>query len=47
MQLKHKKYLEKEIDKIDGAEMLLAQTVQAIESAQADVNVYAAMKTGD
>ena len=27
MQLKHKKYLEKEITKIDNAEMMLAQTV--------------------
>ena len=34
----------KEVEKIDGAEMLLQQTINGIESAQADVQIFEAMK---
>lgn len=37
----------KEIDKIDGAEALLQDTVHGIEAAQADVQVFEALKQGD
>ena len=47
IQLKHKKYLEKERDKTDGVILVLQQTAQNVESAQMDVNVYDAMKVGD
>ena len=42
--LKHKKFMEKELDKVDGAEMLIQQTINGIEQAQQDVNVVEAMK---
>ena len=45
--LKHKKFIEKELDKAMGAQVLLEDTVRNIESAQMDVNVYEAMKKGD
>ena len=45
--LKHKKFLEKELDKANGAESMLQQTIQNIESAQIDVVVFEALKKGD
>ena len=45
--LKHRKFMEKELDKAYGAQSLLQQTISNIESAQMDVNVYEAMKKGD
>lgn len=45
--LKHKKFLEKEIDKATGAQQMLMQTINNIESAQMDVNVMDALKVGD
>ena len=35
--LKHKKFMEKELDKIDGAELMLEKTVQGIEQGLMDV----------
>ena len=45
--LKHKKFIEKELDKAMGAQVLLEETIKNIESAQMDVNIYEAMKKGD
>lgn len=45
--LKHRKMLEKEQDKARGAQLLMEQTLVNIGSAQMDVNVYEALKTGD
>ena len=45
--LKQKKFVEKEIEKATGAQMMLEQTLSTIESAQADVEVYKALKAGD
>ncbi|CDW81348.1 charged multivesicular body protein 6 [Stylonychia lemnae] len=45
--LKHKKFLDKQVEKSLGAQTLLQQTMQNIESAQMDVEVYEALKTGD
>ena len=45
--LKQKKFVEKEIEKASGAQMMLEQTLSSIESAQADVEVYKALKAGD
>ncbi len=45
--LKHKKFMEKELDKAYAAQTLMEQTIRNIESAQSDVNVYEAMKQGD
>ena len=45
--LKHKKFIEKELDKAMGAQVLLEETIKNIESAQMDVNIYEAMKQGD
>lgn len=45
--LKHKKFLEKEGEKAYGAQNMLQQTLQNIESAQMDVNVMEALKKGD
>lgn len=45
--LKQKKFVEKEIEKASGAQLMLEQTLSAIESAQADVEVYKALKAGD
>ena len=39
--------MEKELDKAYGAQSLLETSIRNIESAQSDVNVYAAMKQGD
>ena len=39
--------MEKELDKVYGAQSLLQQSIANIESAQMDVNVYEAMKKGD
>ena len=38
--LKHKKFMEKELEKVEGAELVLQQAVQGIEQAQQDVNVF-------
>ena len=45
--LKGKKFVEKEIEKAAGAQMMLEQTLSAVESAQADVEVFKALKAGD
>lgn len=45
--LKQKKYVEKEVEKADGAYLMLANTLQAVESAQADVEIMKALKQGD
>ena len=45
--LKHKKFMEKELDKVNGAEMLLQETINGIEQAKQDINVMEAMKTGN
>ena len=45
--LKHRKFIEKELDKAFGAQSMLQQAISNIESAQMDVNVYEAMKKGD
>ena len=45
--LKQKKFVEKEIEKATGAQMMLEQTLSTIESTQADVEVYKALKAGD
>ena len=45
--LKHKKFLEKELDKADGAITMLQQTIQNIESALVDIEVMEALKQGD
>ena len=37
----------KELEKIDNATFLIEQTIQGIESAMHDVNVFEAMKEGD
>jgi ribosomal protein S8 len=42
--LKHKKFIEKELEKAMGAQVLLEETIKNIESAQMDVNIYEAMK---
>ena len=46
-QLKKKKFFNKELDKIAGAEMMLTNTISGIEQAQMDVNVFEALKQGD
>eukprot|EP00347_Sterkiella_histriomuscorum_P011315 403372921 len=45
--LKHKKFLEQQHEKSMGAQVMLLQTIQNVESAQMDVNVFEAMKQGD
>ncbi|CDW79385.1 charged multivesicular body protein 6 [Stylonychia lemnae] len=45
--LKHKKFLDQQYDKSLGAQTLLQQTLQNIESASIDVVVYDALKQGD
>ena len=45
--LKQKKFVEAEVNKCNGAQIKLQETMQAIESAQADVEVFAALKQGD
>ena len=39
--------MQKELDKIDGAELVLAESIHGVEQAQADVNVAKALKTGN
>ena len=45
--MKHKKFIEKELDKAFAAQHLLEQSIRNIESAAMDVQVYEAMKKGD
>ena len=45
--LKQKKFVGKELEKADGAYLMLQQTLSAIESAQADVEIMKALKQGD
>ena len=45
--LKKKKFVGKEIEKAQGAQLMLEETIQNVESAAADVNVMQALKTGD
>ena len=45
--LKHKKFINKELEKVDGAELLLQKTILGIEQAQADIQVFEALKLGD
>ena len=45
--LKSKKFIEAEKAKCDGAQIKLQETMQGIESAQADLEVFAALKEGD
>ena len=47
LQIKHKKFLEKDRQKVNGVEITLQETITGIESAQMDVDVYQAMKVGD
>ena len=42
--MKHKKFMMKEQEKVMGAEVMLTETANAIEQAQADVKVFEAMK---
>mmetsp|Transcript_30262 Transcript_30262/g.41028 ORF Transcript_30262/g.41028 Transcript_30262/m.41028 type:complete len:132 (-) Transcript_30262:131-526(-) len=39
--------MEKEIEKTNGAQITLQETLNGIESAQADINIMAALKKGD
>lgn len=45
--LKQKKFIEKEIEKATGAQLMLSQTLAGIESAMADVEIANALKQGD
>ena len=45
--LRHKKYLNKELEKVSGAEIMLVQVSQQIEQANFDVQMLDAMKQGD
>ena len=45
--LKKKKFAEAETRKLEGAQIKLQETILAIESAQADLQVFAALKEGD
>ena len=45
--LKKKKFVEAEVTKCNGAQIKLQETMQAIESTQADVEIFAALKEGD
>ena len=45
--MRQKKYLTGQLDKVSGAQIMLDETVMAIESAQMDVEVFQAMKQGD
>jgi len=47
MALKHRKFMEKQVEKSYAAQGILEQTLRNIESAQMDVNIYDAMKQGD
>lgn len=47
MALKHRKFMEKQLDKSFAAQGVLEQTLRNIESAQMDVNIFDAMKQGD
>ena len=40
----HRKFVMKELEKVDGAEIMLQQTINGIESALSDVNVMEALK---
>ena len=46
IQLKHKKFLEKELEKAEGAQQMLQQTLQNIESAEMDIQVKEALEEG-
>ena len=37
--LKQKKFIEEEVEKAQGAQMMLQQTLSGIESAQADLEI--------
>ena len=37
--LKQKKFIEKEVEKAQGAQMMMQQTLSGIESAQADLEI--------
>jgi hypothetical protein len=45
--LKQKKFTLKELEKADGAYLMLQQTLQAIESTQADIEIMKALKQSD
>ena len=45
--LKKKKFTEAEVAKVQGAQIKLQETMQGIESAQADLEVFEALKEGD
>lgn len=46
IQLKRKKYIGKELDKIDGAYAMMQDQLGNIESAQADVDIFKALEQG-
>ena len=45
--LKKKKFTEAEVAKVQGAQLKLQETMQGIESAQADLQIFEALKEGD
>lgn len=45
--LKKKKFAEAEIAKANGAQLMLIETLNNIESAQADIEIMKALKEGD
>ena len=45
--LKKKKFTAKEVEKAQGAQIMLEETLQNVESAAQDVNIHEALKTGD
>lgn len=42
--MRHKKFLEKELDKLTGQEIMMDKTIAGIESAQQDLNVMKALQ---
>ena len=47
IQLKQKKFMEKEIQKAEGAQAKLQECLMNIESTAADVEIFNALKQGD
>ena len=47
IQLKQKKFVEKEITKAEGAQSKLQEVLMNIESTAADAEIFAALKQGD
>ena len=47
IQLKQKKFVEKEITKAEGAQTKLQEVMMNIESTAADAEIFAALKQGD